>query len=97
MNGHVQRGGRLVGDQQIRVVGQRHGDHHPLALPAAKLVRIGPRLPLRVGETDVGEQIGNLLARAAPVDPLVGDQNFCHLPVNALDRVEGDLRLLEDH
>ena len=30
----VERGGRLVGDQQLRAAGERHGDHHPLPLAA---------------------------------------------------------------
>ena len=39
LDGDVERGGRLVGDQQVRLVGQRHGDHDALALTAGKLVR----------------------------------------------------------
>ena len=35
----VERGGRLVGDQQLRLAQQRHGDHHALAQPAGQLVR----------------------------------------------------------
>jgi len=31
--GHVERGGRLVGDQQVGLVGKRDGDHDALALP----------------------------------------------------------------
>ena len=34
LHGNVERGGRLVGDQQIRLVGERHGDHDALALAA---------------------------------------------------------------
>ena len=34
LNGHVERGGRLVGDQQRRLRHQRHRDHHPLSQPA---------------------------------------------------------------
>ena len=30
----IQRGGRFVGDQQVRLTGQGHRDHHPLVLPA---------------------------------------------------------------
>ena len=40
LDGHVERGGRLVGDQQLGVAGQRHGDHHALAHAAGELVRI---------------------------------------------------------
>ena len=34
---HVERGGRLVGDQERRVAGQRHGDHRALAHAAGQL------------------------------------------------------------
>ena len=40
LHGDVERGGRFVGNQQIGLVGERHGDHHALALAAGKLVRI---------------------------------------------------------
>ena len=52
----VERGGRLVGDQQIRLVRQRHGDHHALALAAGKLMRIGAEPLGRIGNADLGEQ-----------------------------------------
>ena len=46
---HVERGGRLVGDQQLRVAGDGDGDHHALALAARHLVREGlqPLAPAR--------------------------------------------------
>jgi hypothetical protein len=34
LHGNVQGGGGFVRDQQFRAVGQRHCDHHPLALAA---------------------------------------------------------------
>ncbi len=37
---HVQRGRRLVGDQQARLAGQRHRDHRALAHAARELVRV---------------------------------------------------------
>ncbi|MDT4885592.1 hypothetical protein FQZ97_1218410 [compost metagenome] len=40
LDGDVKRGSRLVGDQDVGVVGKRHGDHHALALAARQLVRI---------------------------------------------------------
>ena len=36
----VERGRRLVGDQQLRVAGERHRDHHALAHAARELVRV---------------------------------------------------------
>ena len=40
LDGDVERGGRLIGDQQLRIAGQRDGDHDPLAHAARKLVGI---------------------------------------------------------
>src|SRR6266581_3164648 len=40
LDGHVERGRRLVGDQDVRRGGEAHRDHRPLAHPARKLVRI---------------------------------------------------------
>ena len=40
LHGDVERGGRLVGDQQVGLIGERHRDHHALALAAGELVRI---------------------------------------------------------
>ena len=37
---HVERGRRLVGDQQLRVARERHRDHHALAHAAGQLVRV---------------------------------------------------------
>ena len=40
LRGHVQRGGRLIGDQDARLGRQRQRDHHPLAQPAGQFERI---------------------------------------------------------
>ncbi len=40
LGGDVESGGRLVGDQQLRLVCQRHRDHRPLPHPAGELVRV---------------------------------------------------------
>src|SRR3712207_7903520 len=40
LDGHVKRGGGLVGDQEVGLAHQRHGDHRPLAQAAGELVRV---------------------------------------------------------
>ena len=40
LNGDVERGGRFIGDEQLRAADQGHGDHHPLAQAARQLMRI---------------------------------------------------------
>ena len=49
---HVESCRRLVGDQHVRVVGKRHRDHHPLALAAGHLMRIGIDATRRIGDAD---------------------------------------------
>ena len=46
LDGDVEGRGRLVGDQQLRVAGEGHGDHHPLPHAAGELVRIVAEPPL---------------------------------------------------
>ena len=53
---HVERSGRLVGDQQRRLECQRDRDAHALALPAGELVRIGLEQPLRIGQRHLAQQ-----------------------------------------
>ena len=57
LHGDVERGRRLVGDQEIGSIGERHGDHHALALPAGELVRIGAEPLGRVGDADLGQKL----------------------------------------
>ena len=44
-----------VGDQDLRGTGERHGDHHPLAHPSRKLVRVGVDPLARTGYPDLVE------------------------------------------
>ena len=57
LDGDVERRGRLVGDEQVGLVGERHGDHHPLPLPAGELMRVGGEPPFRILDADFGEQV----------------------------------------
>ena len=51
LDGDVEGGGGLIGDEEVGLVGQGHGDHHALALPTRKLVGIGPEALLRLRES----------------------------------------------
>ena len=64
---HVERGGRFVGDQHLRIAGQRHRDHHALAHPAGELVRVGVDALLRRRDADAAEQIDGARLRASPL------------------------------
>ena len=56
LHGDVERGGRLVRDQQIRLVGERHRDHDALALAAGQLMRIARQPGFRFGNADLRQQ-----------------------------------------
>ena len=56
LNRDVEGRCRLVAEQQQRVVGEGHGQHHPLALPAGELVRIGLCRLGRIGQLHAGQQ-----------------------------------------
>ena len=94
---HVERGGRLVGDQDVGLVGDRHRDHDPLALPARKLMRIGAEPVLGVGQADQPQQLDRPGARRRPAHVLVDQQGLGDLLVERVQRVQRGHRLLEDH
>ena len=62
---HVERRRRLVGDQQIRLIGQGHGDHHALALASGELMRVGPQTALGLGQADQAQQLDRARTRGA--------------------------------
>ena len=52
LNGHVQRGGRLVGHEELRLAGQSHRDHDALLHAAGHLVRVVAQARFRRGDAD---------------------------------------------
>src|SRR3546814_14521280 len=75
--------GRLVGDQQVRLAEQRHGNHHALAHTAGELVRVEVEaLPGR-GDADAVQQRDGALACRRLLEALVLDQHLGHLLGNA--------------
>ena len=93
----VQRGRRFVGDHQIGLAGQRHRDHHALALSARQLVRVGGEPPRRLVDANAREQALCFLARRGGRHLRVRSQRPHHLRADGLDRVERRHRLLEHH
>jgi hypothetical protein len=97
LRGHVERGRRLVGDQQSGFEHERHGDHDALPLPARELMRVGGKHPLRVIETDAAEHRERLLPPRRRIEPRMGRQHLFDLIAARHHRVEGRGRLLKDH
>ena len=69
LDGDVERGRRLVGDQQVGLAGQRHGDGDALAHAARQLVRVAVEATLRVGDADLLEQLDGPATRPPAVEP----------------------------
>ena len=64
LDGGVERRRRLVGDQQLRLAGQRHGDQIALVHAAGKLMRKVAQPPFRVGMPT--SRAGGSLRRGSP-------------------------------
>ena len=98
LDGDVERRRRLVGDQQLRLAGERHRDHHALAHAAGELVRIVVEA-LRCGSgmpTRSSSSIARA-ARLAPRQPAMQAQRLGDLRADRQHRIERRHRLLEDH
>ena len=65
LNRDVERGRRLVGDQQLRVARERHRDHHALAHAAGKLVRVVAQPLLGRGMRTLSQHLDGAIARFA--------------------------------
>ncbi len=97
LNGHVQRRGWLVGDQQLWPTGDRHGDHHALTHAARQLMRIDIQSRRRVGNADLRQQIDSALTASAAVAALMHLNRFHDLVADSVAGVQAGHRILENH
>ncbi len=96
LNRHVQRGGRLVGDQESRLACQRDRDEHALPHPARQLMRVIMNLARRVGQPDRFEQLDGASSRLGSAGFPVDEQRFCDLIADGEHRVQRRHWLLEN-
>ena len=80
LDGHVERGRRLVGDEQLGLAGERHRDHHPLPHAARQLVRVFAGAPLGFGDVDEAQHLDGLGERR------LVRQSLCRVTVSAICR-----------
>ena len=95
LDGHVQRGGRLVRNQQRRLARQRHRNHHALAHAARQLVRIAPQHIARFRNAHQLQHAQRLGLGLAGRLALVQADRFGNLLAHGEDRVERSH--LKDH
>ena len=74
LDGHVECGRRLVGEQDRRPAGERHRDHHALAHAAGELVRKFVRAAFGLGHAHAPQQLDRARLRVAASQTLVLDR-----------------------
>jgi hypothetical protein len=97
LNGDVERGRRLVGDQERRFATQRHGDHDALAHAARHVVRIVVDALRRRGDPHQFEHFDRARFGGARRHLGMGQDRLDDLLADGVDRIERGHRLLEDH
>ena len=97
LDGDVERGRRLVGDDERGVHDERHRDDDALAHAAGELMRIFPRALLGRGDADEREHLDRLGPRVALGRPRVDARDLADLVADGEHRVQRRHRLLEHH
>ena len=95
LDGDVERGRRLVGDEQRRAAGEGQRDQRALTQAARELMRILPHPALGLGHAHRLQEGDGLLARVAARRAAVYPQRLFDLVADREDRVERRHRLLE--
>jgi hypothetical protein len=94
----VEGGRRLVGDEQLGLGRERHGDHDALAHAAGELVRVVVDPTCGVLDVDALHRLDRHLVRLAPGDsPPVGAVGLLDLRPDRVVGVQGREGVLEDH
>ena len=93
----IERGGRLISDQQGRVAGQGHGNHHPLFHTTGKLEGIFVEPAIGIGNANGRQQLAGTNTNNIGSEIATTRQHFANLATDRHDRVEAGRRLLKDH
>ena len=93
----IERGGRLVGDDEIGLAGQRHGDHHPLSHAARELVGILVEPSPGIGHPHQFEHLERPAPCLGPRHIAMQEHRLGDLVADREDGIEARHRLLEDH
>ncbi len=97
LNGDVERGRRLIGDDELRIAGEPDRDHHALAHAAGEMMRILLEPALAVGDADQPQQLERPRACVCLAHPEMDEQRLHDLLPDRQDRIERGHRLLKDH
>ncbi|MNY00831.1 hypothetical protein D3C86_1333400 [compost metagenome] len=96
LDGHVEGGGGLVGDEQLGLAREGHGDDDALAHAARELVGVVVHAAGGPGDADGFEHLDGALAGGGAVDLLVEHDGFHDLLADREDGVERGHGVLRD-
>jgi hypothetical protein len=97
LDGHVERSGRLVCNQQPWRVRNRGRDHGALTLATRQLMRIGASTLPWVGQAHVRQQPDCACRCFGPRGLMMRADRFRHLVADPVHRIEAAARILEHH
>ena len=98
LDGRVERGGGLVGDDELGLEGEGHRDHRALPHAAGELVRVVVDPGVRLGDADPAKQLDRPGRRFLLRDrPVVRPDHLGDLPPDLVERMQAGQRVLEDH
>ena len=83
LDGHVECGRRLVGDDERRIAGEADRDHYALAHAAGEMVRILVEPACRIGNADQRQEFDRAGARRGPVHAEMDLQRLGDLPARS--------------
>ena len=97
LHGDIECGGRLVGNDEVGVADEGHGNHDTLLLPTADFVGIAGEYLFGPREHNLLKQVEHTLACLVAGHPLVGKEHLHDLVATTVDRVEAGHGFLEYH
>ena len=95
LNGDIQRGRRLIGDEQRGPCGQRHGQTHALLHPARELMRIRPEALRGHRDADLLQPLDSQSSRFLVAHRCMPGNGLQQLRADRHDRVEARRGILE--
>ena len=97
LDGHIEGRSGLVGNQDVGIAGESHGDHDALAHAAGELVRILVHALLGLRDAHEVEQLSGAFERLLLGVAAVQTKALPHLTTDLVNRVERGHGVLEDH
>jgi hypothetical protein len=93
----VESRGRLVGEQNVRIAGERNGYERALSHPSAQLVRVASQCAKRIWHAELAEESGSSRPCLTSADGEVHAHRFGDLEADGAHGVQRREWVLEDH